>query len=343
MIRQTYKYEGRFEFDEGGSLDGIEIVYHSSREKYSGEKVIWICHALTASSDVEDWWPDLVGKGKLFDPDEFFIVCCNMLGSCYGSSGPSSIDPSTGKPYYFRFPKTTVRDIVRSQNIVREHLGIEKIDLIIGSSIGGFQAIEFTVMYPDVVKRAAFIATLGRVTPWLTAFEESQRMALEADQTFRECASLDGGKEGLKCARSIALLSYRCEDGYDRKQFELDDDVIFADRAGSYQRYQGLKLANRFDAYSYWYLAFGVDSGNVGRGRGGVAKALSTIKAKTIVASIDTDLIFPAYLMEEMAEMIPGAEYHAMTSHYGHDGFLLESEQLTDLFNPVLDEMRKEK
>jgi len=342
MLKQTYKYEGTFEFEAGGSLDGIEIVYHCSREKYSGEKVIWICHALTASSDVEDWWPEMVGKGKVFDPDEFFIVCCNMLGSCYGTTGPSSIDPKTGKPYYFSFPKVTVRDIVRTQNLVREHLGIRSIDLIVGSSIGGFQALEFSIMYPDIIKRATYIATLGRVTPWLTAFEESQRMALEADASFRECASIDGGKEGLKCARSIALISYRCEDGYDRKQFEQNDDVFFADRAGSYQRYQGLKLARRFDAYSYWYLAFSVDSGNVGRHRGGVAKALGSIKAKAVVASIDTDLIFPPYLMEEMAGMIPGAKYLQMTSHFGHDGFLLETEQLTEIFTPILDEMRAE-
>ncbi|MBQ8071853.1 MAG: homoserine O-acetyltransferase [Bacteroidales bacterium] len=340
MIKQTYKYEGKFQCEEGGVLDGIQITYHCSREKYSGEKVIWICHALTASSDVEDWWPELVGKGKLFDPDEFFIVCCNMLGSCYGTTGPSSIDPSTGKPYYLTFPRVTVRDIVRTQNIIREHLGIEKIDFLIGASIGGFQALEYSIMYPDVVLRAAYIATLDRVTPWLTAFEESQRMALEADRTFRECASLEGGKEGLKCARTIALISYRNDDGYNRKQFETDDDVMFPDRAASYQRYQGKKLANRFDAYSYWYLAYGVDSENVGRGRGGVAKALSTIKAKTMTVSIDSDLIFPARDMARMAEMIPGTEYHMITSHYGHDGFLLEYDQLTELFLPVLDEIR---
>lgn len=340
MIRQTYRYNGTFEFEAGGSLDGIDVTFHSSREKYSGEKVIWICHALTASSDVEDWWPELVGSGKLFDTDEFFIVCCNMLGSCYGSSGPSSIDPKTGKPFYFSFPKVTVRDIINSQDLVRKHLGIEKIDLLIGSSIGGFQAIEYSVMYPDVIKRAAFIATLGRVTPWLTAFEESQRMALEADQTFRECASLDGGKAGLECARTIALLSYRNEDGYNRKQFELSEDTLFADRAASYQRYQGTKLSKRFDAYSYWYLSYGVDSDNVGRHRGGVAAALSTIKAKVMVVSIDSDLIFPPYEMEEMAGMIPGAEYHMITSHFGHDGFLLENDQLTELFIPVLEQIR---
>jgi homoserine O-acetyltransferase len=302
-------------------------------------KVIWICHALTADSDVEDWWPELAGPGKLFDTDRYFVICVNMLGSCYGSSGPASIDPSTGKPYYFNFPKITVRDIVRALNMVRESLGIEHIDLLIGASIGGFQALEMSIMYPDVVRRAAFMATLPRVTPWLTAFEESQRMALEADPSFRACESLEGGRKGLECARSIALLSYRCEDGYNRKQYELEDDTLFAQRACTYQQYQGEKLSRRFDAYSYWYLSLSLDSHNVGRGRGGIWKALGRIRADSIVIAIDSDLIFPPYEMKQMADAIPGARYKEFSSHFGHDGFLIESEAVTAIVGPILEAM----
>ncbi len=339
MEKHSFEYRGEFEFEAGGSLPSLELVYHCSEGGVRGRKVIWICHALTANSDPSDWWPQLVGPGKLIDTEKYFVICANMLASSYGSSSPASANPATGKPFYFDFPKVTVRDIVRALDIVRRHAGVEAIDLMIGASIGGFQAIEYCVMYPGVVRRAAFIATLARITPWLTAFEESQRLALEADPSFRRCESPEGGKAGLKCARSIALLSYRSEDGYNRKQFEADDDTLFAGRAASYQRHQGDKLTARFDAYSYWYLSYALDSHNTGRGRGGLKAALSSIKARTSVVSIDSDMIFPPYEMEEMAGMIPDADYRMISSHYGHDGFLLEYDQITEILAPILKEI----
>lgn len=336
MEKHEIRYSGTFEFEAGGQIQGLDLVYHCSDGGYKGQKVIWICHALTANSDPSDWWPQLVGAGKLFDTEKYFVICVNILCSCYGSSGPVSIDPSTGGPYYFDFPRTTVRDIVKTFEIVRNHIALPQIDLLIGASIGGFQAMEYSIMYPDVVRNAAFIATLERVTPWLTAFEESQRMALEADASFRACESLEGGKEALKCARSIALLSYRSEDGYNRTQSEQDTDTVFADRAASYQRYQGLKLANRFDAYSYWFLSYCVDSQNVGRMRGGVERALGCIKSDVTVISIDSDLLFPPYEMKAMSDMIPRSDYHTISSHFGHDGFLLEADQIADIMGKVL-------
>lgn len=336
MQKHKLKYEKRFEFEAGGYIDGLELTYHTSEGKHQGRKVVWICHALTADSNPVAWWPDLAGPGKMFDTEKYFIVCVNMIGSCYGSSGPTSINPQTGAPYYFDFPKITVRDIVRALNIVRERIGIEKIDLLIGASIGGFQALEYSIMYPDIIKNAVYIATLGRITPWMTAFEESQRMALEADPSFRACKNIDGGKEGLKCARSIALLSYRSEYGYNIKQKEASDDVIFADKASSYQRHQGEKLADRFDAYSYWYLSYSLDSQNIGRGRGGEEKALGMIKAASTVLAIDGDLIFPPEKMKKMAQAIPGAMYYEISSDFGHDGFLLEKEQIENIINPIL-------
>lgn len=340
MEKHIYRIYDGFSFEAGGSVSVLEVAYHTSPVDYKpGMKVIWICHALTADSNAEDWWPELVGPGRLFDTEKYFVVCGNMLGSCYGSSGPSSIDPDTGKPYYFDFPKVTVRDIVRGLDAVRKHLGIAKIDLLVGASIGGFQALEWSVMCPELFDRAVYISTSSRVSPWLTAFEESQRMALEADPTFRECKSLEGGRKGLECARTIAMLSYRCEDGYNRKQREPSEDALFADRAASYQRYQGSKLANRFDAYSYYYLTYSVDSNNLGRGRGGEAAALGMIKAKSTLISIDSDLIFPPHKMEEMAGFIEGCDYYEITSHFGHDGFLLENAQLESIIRPIVDQL----
>lgn len=339
MIKKEYIHNDIFEFEAGGSIQGLKVTYHCSEkalEPGDSRKVIWICHALTANSDAQDWWPDLVGPGKLFDTDRFFVVCANMLGSAYGSSGPATLNPETQKPYFFDFPKVTVRDIVKANDLVRRHLGIEKIHLMVGGSIGGFQSIEWTIMNPELFEKAVFIACGARVTPWLTAWEESQRLALEADPSFRECKSLKGGEAGLRCARSIALISYRSYEGYNSTQAESDTDCLFADRAGSYQRYQGKKLSDRFDAYSYYYLSDSVNSNNVGRGRGGVGQALKKIQASCTVIGIDSDRLFPVEEQKFLAEHIDGAEYHEITSRFGHDGFLLENEQLTRIIEPLL-------
>ena len=230
------------------------------------------------------------------------------------------------------FPKFTVRDTARLFTLVREHLGIEQVDLLIGSSIGGFHALEWAIMEGNRIRHAAFIATAPRVSPWLTAWMEVQRMALEADPTFRACESLDGGRKGLEAARAISLISYRSFDGYNLTQYETDDDCLFASRAASYERYQGEKLVKRgFDAYSYYYLLHCVDSQNVGRHRGGVAAALAQIQAKSIVISITSDGLFPPCESREWAKFIPDAKYYEIESRFGHDGFLLETEQITQI------------
>ena len=321
-----------FHFEAGGRLDRVKVVYHTSPVRRG--RVVWICHALTANSDPEDWWPEMVGPGRFFDPERDFIVCVNMLASPYGSSGPASIEPETGRPYFFSFPQVTVRDLVAAMAAVRRHLQIDRIDLLVGSSIGGFQAVEWAVTEPGVFERAVFIATAPRVSPYLSAGIETQRMALEADPSFRQAADLSGGAAGLRCARAQALISYRSFEGYGLTQAEPDDDTLFASRAASYERYQGEKLLRRgFDAYSYYYLCYAVDSHNVGRGRGGLAAALGRIRAEVTVASIDSDGIFPPHETEAWARLIPGAVYKRMYSAFGHDGFLLETQQLKEILN----------
>lgn len=350
MIQHTLTTGEAFEFEAGGKVSHLSIGYHTSEVPFGSpefsdgkggdtRKVILIFHALTANSDVQDWWPELVGKEKLIDTDKYFVFCVNMLGSCYGSLGPSSTNPETGKPYFFNFPKVTVRDIVRGIDIVREAIGVKEIDLIIGSSIGGLQALEYTYMFPERVKRAVYIATSARVTPFLSATIESQKMALEADSTFRECGSLDGGKTGLKCARSIAMLSYRCPAGYNLTQQDKDDDTLFAERAGSYQRYQGEKFSKRFDAYSYWYLSNAVISANIGRGRGGCKAALSTFNLPSDIICVDSDLIFTIPDMEFLARNISGSRFHVIKSNFGHDGFLVENDHLSAILSPILNEL----
>ena len=330
-----------FSFEAGGTLDQLEIIYHTSERPYQqGDRVVWLCHALTANSDPLDWWPEMVGEGCCVNPDSDYVVCVNIFGSAYGTTGPrdfrnrdSRIPNHKG---YLDFPKFTVRDTARIFTLVREHLGIEYVDLLIGSSIGGFHALEWAIMEGEVIRKAAFIATAPRVSPWLSAWMEVQRMALEADPTFRACESLDGGRKGLEAARAISLISYRSFDGYNLTQYETDDDCLFASRAASYERYQGEKLVKRgFDAYSYYYLLHCVDSQNVGRHRGGVKAALAQIQAKSIVISITSDGLFPPCESIEWAKYIPNAKYYEIESRFGHDGFLLETEQITKIINSL--------
>lgn len=337
MIQQHLSVEQPFELEAGGVLPRLDLVFHTSAGSPAGRRVVWICHALTANSDVEQWWPQMAGPGKFIDTDKDFVVCVNILGSPYGSSGPASINPKTGKPYLLDFPKITIRDIVRTFSFVRNHLGIGSIDLLIGSSIGGFQALEWAVAEPELIKSAVFMATAPRVSPWLSASAEAQRMALEADPSFRQAADLSGGAAGLRCARAQALISYRSFEGYRLTQSEPDADCLFAGRAASYERHQGDKLVARgFDAYSYLRLCDELDSHNLGRARGGVDAALSGIKAKSLVISITSDGLFPPEEGRQWAACIPGAQFKTIGSEFGHDGFLLETEQICKAISSFL-------
>ena len=339
------RIEDDFAFEAGGSVRGIEVVYHTSDREYkTGDRVVWLCHALTANSNPMDWWPEMVGKGCCIDPEKDYVVCVNILASPYGTTGPrdwcaGKRREAKGERSPLDFPKVTVRDMARLFPIVRKYIGIEKVDLLVGSSIGGFQALEWAILEPEVIERAAFIATAPRVTPWLGAWMESQRMAIEADPTFKACESLAGGQKGLEAARALSLISYRTFDGYNLTQAEENEDCLFAGRVASYERYQGEKLVKRdFDAYSYYYLTWSVDSHNVGRKRGGVAAALGEIKAKSVVITITSDGLFPPVEGREWAAWIPGAKYVEIESKWGHDGFLLETEAIAER----LEELRVE-
>ena len=314
--------------EAGGVLKGAHLVFHTSEQRHG--RVIWICHALTANSNPEDWWPEMVGPGRTIDPERDFVVCVNMLGSSYGSESPARENPATGKPWLLDFPRVTIRDSVSAFIAVRKHLGIEKIDLLIGASNGGFNAVEWAVTEPGRIERALFLCTAPRISPFMGATIEAQRMALEADPTFREAKDLSGGAAGLKCARAQALISYRCFKGYGRTQAEEDPDTLFAGRVASYERYQGEKLLRRgFDAYCYYTQCNAMDSHNVGRGRGGVQQALGRIQARCTVVAVDTDQIFPPAESREWSRWIPGAEYIEISSDFGHDGFLLEIAKLS--------------
>ncbi|WBA41628.1 homoserine O-acetyltransferase family protein [Hymenobacter canadensis] len=315
--------------ENGALLPQVEVAYQTyGRLNAARDNVVWVCHALTANANVLDWWPGLFGAGCHFDPADWFVVCANVVGSCYGSTGPVAPPNSTAESLYHAFPLLTVRDLVAVHEALREHLALRQINTLIGGSLGGQQAVEWAVQQPTLFENLVLIATNARHSAWGIAFNEAQRLAIFADPTYA-AATPEGGAAGLRAARAMALLSYRSYDAYQRSQTEPTDDALDGFRASSYQRYQGDKLVARFNAYSYVALSRTMDSHHVGRGRSGVREALGRIRARTLVVGITSDVLFPPTEQQLLAQHIQGAMYAEMDSQYGHDGFLLETTQLT--------------
>lgn len=334
--RKHYRHEGRFTLDLGGALDGLTVAYHTyGALNQARDNAVWVCHALTADSNVADWWPHTVVPGGFLDPSRHFVVCANILGSHYGTTGPLSPDPATGKPYYGDFPRLTIADMTRAHSLLADHLGLRHIHALVGASVGGFQAMEWACREPDRFSRLALIATAPKASPWAIAIDETQRMAILADSSYGEPRP-DAGMAGLAAARAIGLLTYRGAEGYNRSQQDHDDTPPGTHRACSYQRYQGEKLCRRFNAYSYMTILDAFDTHDVGRDRGGLHAALASLRMPAIVVGITTDLVFPPAEMRALARMLPQASYREIDSPFGHDGFLVEHDQLNSLLNNFL-------
>ncbi len=324
-----------FAVESGDSLPHIDIAYHTyGRPNEDGSNVVWICHALTGNADPTSWWQGAVGRGKLFDPDKYFIVCANIIGSCYGSIGPATINPQTGQPYRSAFPLVSIRDLVRAHELLRTHLGIERIHCLVGASLGGQQALEWAVQH-DIFDRLLLIATNARHSAWGIAFNTAQRLALEADPTFG-AAGPDAGRKGLAAARAIGMLSYRSYATFLATQSGRHDSGGYL--AETYLRYQGEKLVKRFDVYSYYLLTHAMDGHDVGRGRGDLTGVLHSVRARTLAIGISSDLLFPPEEQQFLAQHIPNAGYAEIQSLYGHDGFLVEYDQLEYHIGRFLDD-----
>lgn len=336
---QTYSHDRPFRLESGVELPRLEIAYNTyGTMNPDRSNVVWVCHALTANSDVADWWPHTVETGCFLDPAKWFVVCANILGSHYGTTGPLSVNPATGAPYYGDFPDFTIRDMVAVHRVLADALGIGRIHALVGSSVGGFQAVEWAVNEPERFDKLVLIATAPVATPWAIAIDETQRMAIEADPTYGERRP-DAAMAGLAAARAIGLLTYRGGEGYNLTQRETEPGKLLpraAHRPCSYQQYQGLKLCRRYNAYSYVKILDAFDTHDVGRSRGGLEKALSRISAQTMTVGITTDMIFPPAEMRRLAAAIPGAAYEELASDFGHDGFLVEHQRLNDILTKFL-------
>jgi homoserine O-acetyltransferase/O-succinyltransferase len=336
LTPSIFKYHHHFTLESGKSLPGYHLAYttHGTLNE-TKDNAVWVFHALTANSDPAEWWPGLVGDGRLFSPDKYFIVCVNMPGSCYGSIGPLDTDTNSNKKYYHRFPFFTTRDMIRAYQPLKEFLGIEKIHIGIGGSMGGQQLLEWAIEEPELFEYIFPLATNAQHSAWGIAFNASQRWSIVADPSWKE-ENENAGIEGMKVARSIALISYRHYDTYKQGQVETSNEMIDNFKSESYQHYQGEKLAKRFNAFSYYFLSKGMDAHNVGRERNGIEEALGKIKAKALVVGIESDILFPLEEQQRLARYIPHATYKAIHSPYGHDGFLLEFEQIENAIKEFL-------
>lgn len=322
-----FSYDLPFSLECGSTLPELEIAYTiHGRKNQEGSNVVWVFHALTANANPLDWWPELIGPGKCIDTDKYFVVCANVPGSCYGTTGPASKNPVTGSNYGVSFPLITVKDMVKAHQLLQQHLGIEKIWLGIGGSLGGQQLLEWAVTDGYRFENICLLATNAKHSAWGIAFNETQRMALQ---------SADFSSEGLETARAIGMLSYRHQNTYRKTQTDFDDKLD-GFKASSYQRYQGWKLSQRFDPYSYYALSKSMDSHNIGRGRKSVRHALRKIKANALILGFKTDLLFPYAEQRFISKNVENSQFELVDSLYGHDGFLIETEAIEQFLKPLI-------
>ncbi|MCW3118284.1 MAG: homoserine O-acetyltransferase [Chitinophagaceae bacterium] len=329
-----YNHKEPFQFENGIVLPEISIAYHVFG-KLNADKsnVVWVCHHLTANSNAVEWWPGMVGAGCIINPDKHFIVCANILGSCYGTTGPLSNDPGTGQPYYSHFPFPTIRDMVKAHILLRKHLGIDKIHLLIGGSMGGYQALEWCVMEKDITLNLILLATSPAESAWGIAIHTAQRLAIEADHSWQDHTPSAGSK-GLKAARAIGMLTYRSYNIMVQNQTDPDIEKFDNFKASSYINYQGDKLAKRFNAYCYWLLTKSMDSHNIARGRDTtIEEILRTITQRTLLIGITNDILCPIEQQQFLADHIHDTMFVKIDSTYGHDGFMVETEKITSLIS----------
>lgn len=316
MKKEIYILPNALSLESGNQLDNVQVCYHTKgRLNESKDNVIWVFHALTANSNFDEWWPGMFDDDFPFTVEDHFIICANILGSCYGTTGPEQRD----------FPFITIRDMVQCHESLKEHLGISQIKLGIAGSMGGYQLLEWAISSPSLFKNICLLATSPKESTWGISIHEAHRQALLNDPTFVDGSS---GKNGLKTARGFGMILYRSYESYEKLQGESDSEKIKDFKTASYIQYQSEKFEKRFSPFAYYHLLNAMDSHNVGRNRDSIEEALSRITAKTIVIGISSDQLCPVSEQKALAEMIPNAKYVQIDSIYGHDGFLVEFEAI---------------
>jgi homoserine O-acetyltransferase len=330
---RTVVLPGAFQLELGGVLPRVEIAYRTwGTLDPAGSNAVVVCHALTGSADADRWWTSMFGPGRALDPDRDFVVCSNILGSCYGTTGPASIDPATGLPWRGTFPPVTVRDMVRAQHALVTALGVRRVRLVLGGSLGGMQVLEWGLGWPEQVDALVFIASSARHSAWAIGQSEAQRQAIFADPLWK------GGlydpahppAAGLAAARMAAMLTYRSaislEQRFGRRPQTED---LFA--VQSYLRHQGGQLVERFDPATYVALLDAMDTHDVARGRGDLDDVLRSVVQPTLVVSIDSDVLYWPWEQREVARLVPHARLAVLDSVHGHDAFLIDVDRLSEM------------
>ena len=370
--------ERPFVMESGRTLAPVTVAYETYGSlNADGDNAVLVCHALTgnahaagfASADPRSagWWEPLIGPGRGLDTSRYFVVCSNILGSCYGTTGPVSVNPATGKPYGLDFPQMTVRDMVRLQKALLDHLRVKALRTVLGGSLGGMQVLEWGVMYPERVRSIIPIGTAAQHSPWCIGLNDIARQAIMNDPAWH------GGwyelsaqpRAGLSLARQVAMMSYRSDVSFlarfgrerqspaesgRRSEFGGAAGTIRASeekgppslgeagnarfdftnlfKVESYLRYQGDKLVNRFDANTYIAISRAMDLHDVAVGRGDVREVLSGLQMPALCIGISSDVLYPVHEQKTIAGMIPRSTYHEISSPHGHDAFLIEHDQL---------------
>lgn len=331
MEKNLFKYSHTFTLESGEEFSNLEIAYTThGRLNSDKSNVVWVFHALTANQNPFEWWPGLFGSKDYFNDNNFFIVCANVIGGCDGSTGPTNV---AGEKFRNgNFPLLTIRDIANAHELLQTHLGVEKIKIAIGGSFGGYQALELAYDNPNI-KHLILVASGAVETPWNIAIHQTQRLAMEGDGNFN--ISKDDFQKGLIAARGIGLLTYRTSETFIKTQ-PREENQIHDFSASSYIKYQGEKLQKRFSPWAYYKLTQTLDTHDVGRNRHGIKTALKTITAKTLAIGIKEDLLTKSSEVKIMADAIPNSTFIEISSRYGHDGFLIETDQLTQIIKQFL-------
>lgn len=336
-------------------LEDVEVAYETyGRLNEKRDNCIWICHALTGDAhaaggkECPGWWEGFIGPGRAIDTDLYYVVCSNVLGGCKGTTGPSSLNPLTGVPYGTSFPMVTIRDMVKVQKLLLDQLQVTELAAVVGGSMGGMQAMEWAIMFPETVRQCILIATTMQFSAMGIAYNDIARQAIISDPEWHEGSYYHstGPVKGLSIARMLGMVKYGTHEIYNKKfnrelagkQDELDFWSTY--QVESYLRHQGEKLVQRFDANSYLYLLKAMDTHDICRGRGTLDEVLKSTQASFVVIGISTDLFYPSNehldLVSRLKKLHRRAEYKELDSPFGHDAFLIETVKLEQLIQPFL-------